>query len=131
MYFCTFSWLILICTSKTRNWIIESVFGKWICCVVWIGFWIQFRNWMQALGIHKEFFVVARFMQRSSFVTFTFIVLEKVLFASCKIGSNITGKWMLYFIHYCINPFQTSVPFLYPLWSSENQRFSVIFRGYK
>ena len=29
------------------------------------------------------------------------------------------------------NPFQASVPFLYSLKTSENQRFSDVFRGYR
>ena len=29
------------------------------------------------------------------------------------------------------NPFQPDVPFLYPLKTSENKRFSDIFRGYR
>ena len=30
-----------------------------------------------------------------------------------------------------INPFLTNVPILYPLKTPENQRFSIVFRGYK
>ena len=30
-----------------------------------------------------------------------------------------------------INPFLTNVPLLYPLKTSENSRFSAIFRGYR
>lgn len=46
-----------------------------------------------------EFFV-AWFMQKSSFITLTFIGINKVTFASWKIDSNIpVGKWMFYFIY--------------------------------
>ena len=30
-----------------------------------------------------------------------------------------------------VNPFSTNVPFLYPLKTSENRRFSDVFRGYR
>ena len=30
-----------------------------------------------------------------------------------------------------VNPFSASVPFLYPLKTSESQRFSDVFRGYR
>ena len=30
-----------------------------------------------------------------------------------------------------INPLEANVPFLYPLKTSENQRFSDVFRGYR
>ena len=34
-------------------------------------------------------------------------------------------------VMWIINPFSTNVPLLYPLETSENQRFSDIFRGYR
>ena len=44
-------------------------------------------------------------------------------------------NWRMYntYIRFCVifNPFQSSVTFLYPLKTSENQRFSDIFRGYR
>ena len=37
----------------------------------------------------------------------------------------------LYILHPKVNPFPANVPILYPLKTTENQRFSVVFRGYK
>ena len=37
----------------------------------------------------------------------------------------------LYILHLKVNPFPANVPILYPLTTTENQRFSVVFRGYE
>ena len=43
------------------------------------------------------------------------------------------SSWIYFFIRELlkINPFQSSVTFLYPMKTSENQRFSNVFRGYR
>ena len=41
------------------------------------------------------------------------------------------GKYILLPLLVLLNPFHVNAPFLYPLKTAENQRFSDIFRGYK
>ena len=40
-------------------------------------------------------------------------------------------KFVIFYIQQMFNPFLANVPFLYPLKTQENQKFSCVFRGYK
>ena len=44
---------------------------------------------------------------------------------------NTLSHFLAYESAWIINPFHANVPFLYPLKTSENQRFSDVFGGYR
>ena len=62
-------------------------------------------------------------------------VFQKILFAlfTCYLRLKIRLLALLPMnTHYStLNPFQTNILFLYPQKTSENQRFSNVFRGYR
>ena len=51
----------------------------------------------------------------------------------CKLVFKLQNMCLFYLTWECFlfNPFQANVPFLCPMKTSENQRFSDVFRGYK
>ena len=94
--------------------VIARVFSlplTWILSVLSLR--IRFIWCITAINLRREFCYIAFFTSE-----------YKVIWCFVNVSSSKSTMQLL-------NPFSTNVPLLYPLKTSENQRFSDVFRGYR